>query len=133
MGEVERYLDHTHHRDQELVDLLAQLRALPVLAQRLTGAIQARLDYTYVAVVVLDHEGVLVGRWAGRPGVGEAFLEERGFDVAERSEIPFAFEYADPATFARVVASTGPAYECGDLRAGGHIPQLHGLAATPRS
>jgi putative methionine-R-sulfoxide reductase with GAF domain len=34
------------------------------------GAIQARLNHTYVAVVVLDNEGVLVGRWAGRPGVG---------------------------------------------------------------
>jgi hypothetical protein len=28
------------------------------------------MNYGYVAVVVLDHEGVLVGRWAGRPGVG---------------------------------------------------------------
>lgn len=33
-------------------------------------AMQARLNHTYVAVVVLDDEGVLVGRWAGRPGVG---------------------------------------------------------------
>jgi L-methionine (R)-S-oxide reductase len=28
------------------------------------------MNYGFVAVVVLDHEGVLVGRWAGRPGVG---------------------------------------------------------------
>ena len=34
------------------------------------AAIQARLHHAYVAVVVLDNEGVLVGRWAGRPGVG---------------------------------------------------------------
>jgi hypothetical protein len=47
----------------------------------------------------------------GRPGVGEAFLEERGFAVEERLEIPFVWEYPDPPTFARVVASTGPAYE----------------------
>ena len=40
------------------------------LMEAAASAIQARLDYTYVAVVVLDHEGVLVGRWAGRPGVG---------------------------------------------------------------
>jgi L-methionine (R)-S-oxide reductase len=33
-------------------------------------AIQTRANHTYVAVVVLDREGVLVGRWAGRPGVG---------------------------------------------------------------
>ncbi len=32
--------------------------------------IQARMNHTYVAVVVLDDEGVLVGRWAGRPGIG---------------------------------------------------------------
>lgn len=47
----------------------------------------------------------------GRPGVGEAFLRERGFDVAKRFEIPYAIEYADPATYARGLASTGPAYE----------------------
>jgi len=40
------------------------------LMQAAAAAIQARLDYTYVAVVVLDNEGVLVGRWAGRPGLG---------------------------------------------------------------
>jgi SAM-dependent methyltransferase len=47
----------------------------------------------------------------GRPGVGEAFLEERGFDVEPRFEVPFAWEYPDPPTYARGVASTGPAYE----------------------
>ncbi len=47
----------------------------------------------------------------GRPGVGEAFLAERGFDVAERFEIPYFMEYADPETYARGLASTGPAYE----------------------
>jgi GAF domain-containing protein len=40
------------------------------LMQMAAETIQGRLDYTYVAVVVLDHDGVLVGRWAGRPGVG---------------------------------------------------------------
>lgn len=40
------------------------------LMQEAAEVIQSRLDHTYVAVVVLDHEGVLVGRWAGRPGVG---------------------------------------------------------------
>jgi putative methionine-R-sulfoxide reductase with GAF domain len=38
--------------------------------QEAAEVIQARLDHTYVAVVVLDDEGVLVGRWAGRAGVG---------------------------------------------------------------
>lgn len=47
----------------------------------------------------------------GRPGVGEAFLEERGFAADERVAVPFAFEYADPETYARGLAATGPAYE----------------------
>lgn len=47
----------------------------------------------------------------GRPGVGEAFLSERGFEPAERFEVPFVVEYADPATYARGLAATGPAYE----------------------
>jgi L-methionine (R)-S-oxide reductase len=40
------------------------------LMQEAAEAIQTRINHTYVAVVVLDEEGVLVGRWAGRPGVG---------------------------------------------------------------
>ena len=40
------------------------------LMQDAAEAIQARMNHTYVAVVVLDEEGVLVGRWAGRSGVG---------------------------------------------------------------
>jgi GAF domain-containing protein len=40
------------------------------LMQEAAEAIQARMNHTYVAVVVLDDEGVLVGRWAGHSGVG---------------------------------------------------------------
>jgi len=40
------------------------------LMQEAAEAIQARMNHTYVAVVVIDDEGVLVGRWAGRQGVG---------------------------------------------------------------
>lgn len=47
----------------------------------------------------------------GFPGVGEAFLADRGFEVGERFEVPFSFEYPDPETYARGLASTGPAYE----------------------
>ena len=47
----------------------------------------------------------------GRPGVGEAFLAEHGFEVEERFAVPFCFELADPETFARAVATMGPAYE----------------------
>ncbi len=38
----------------------------------------------------IQHQSGMVA--LGRPGVGEAFLYERGFDVAERFEIPFVFE-----------------------------------------
>lgn len=47
----------------------------------------------------------------GRPGVGESFLEERGFEVADRFEVPFVIESPDPLTFARTLSATGPAYE----------------------
>jgi GAF domain-containing protein len=40
------------------------------LMQEAADTIRATLNYGYVAVVVLDDEGVLVGRWAGRPGLG---------------------------------------------------------------
>jgi hypothetical protein len=38
-------------------------------------------------------------------------LGEHGFVDIERMTVPFAWEWADPETFARTVASTGPAYE----------------------
>jgi GAF domain-containing protein len=40
------------------------------LMQAAADAIRAQMDHNYVAVVVLDDEGILVGRWAGRSGVG---------------------------------------------------------------
>ena len=57
----------------------------------------------------VQHQADMVA--LGRPGVGEAFLADAGFDVAERFEVPFVIEYADPDTYARAVAATGPAYE----------------------
>ncbi len=57
----------------------------------------------------VQHQADMVA--LGRPGLGEAFLADRGFEVADRFEIPLAIEYADPATYARGIASTGPAYE----------------------
>ncbi len=66
----------SQHRAEQL-GLLASVarRIAPLqdpdrLMQEAAETIQQRLHYTYVAVVVLDDEGVLVGRWAGRPGVG---------------------------------------------------------------
>lgn len=57
----------------------------------------------------IQHQADMVA--LGRPGVGEAFLADSGFEVEERFEVPFAMEYADPETYARAIASTGPAYE----------------------
>ncbi|HUW04273.1 MAG TPA: class I SAM-dependent methyltransferase [Acidimicrobiales bacterium] len=57
----------------------------------------------------IQHQADMVA--LGRPGIGEAFLAERGFAVDERFEIPFFFEYPDPETYARGLAATGPAYE----------------------
>jgi putative methionine-R-sulfoxide reductase with GAF domain len=39
------------------------------LMQEAAETIQAQMNYTYVAVVVVDADGALVGRWAARPGV----------------------------------------------------------------
>jgi GAF domain-containing protein len=49
---------------------IAAVRDPDELMQLAADVIRTRMNYGYVAVVVLDHEGVLVGRWAGRPGVG---------------------------------------------------------------
>jgi SAM-dependent methyltransferase len=47
----------------------------------------------------------------GRPGAGEELLSDTGFIDIERFDVPFAWEFADPETYARALASTGPAYE----------------------
>jgi hypothetical protein len=47
----------------------------------------------------------------GRPGIGEAFLTDHGFDVGERFDVPFFLEFPDPDTYARGLASTGPGFE----------------------
>jgi hypothetical protein len=43
--------------------------------------------------------------------VGEELLARCGFVDIERVCVPFAWEFADPETYARTLASTGPAYE----------------------
>jgi SAM-dependent methyltransferase/alkylhydroperoxidase family enzyme len=57
----------------------------------------------------LEHQAAMVA--LGRPGVGEELLAGAGFVDVERVDIPFVWEFADPAGYARAVASTGPAYE----------------------
>lgn len=47
----------------------------------------------------------------GRPGIGEETLAKAGFVDVRRHRVPFVWEFPDPETFARALASTGPAYE----------------------
>jgi SAM-dependent methyltransferase len=47
----------------------------------------------------------------GRPGVGESLLAGAGFVDIARFDVPSAAEFADPETYARALASTGPGYE----------------------
>jgi hypothetical protein len=55
------------------------------------------------------HQAVMVS--LGRPGAGEQLLASHGFVDVERSDVPFAWEFADPDLYARALAATGPAYE----------------------
>jgi hypothetical protein len=47
----------------------------------------------------------------GRPGAGAEPLARHGFEDVERFTVPFAWEFLDPESYARALASTGPAYE----------------------
>jgi len=66
----------SHHRAEQLGLLATVARRISailepeLLLQEAADVIRARMNHTFVAIVVLDDEGVLVGRWAGRAGVG---------------------------------------------------------------
>lgn len=57
----------------------------------------------------VSHQAAMVS--LGRPGAGEDLLTRCGFVDVRRVTVPFAWEFADPAMFARALASTGPAFE----------------------
>jgi SAM-dependent methyltransferase len=57
----------------------------------------------------VDNQAQMVS--LGRPGVGEDFLRAAGFEPEERFVVPFAMEFADPESYARGLAASGPAYE----------------------
>ena len=67
------------------------------------------LPFLWATEEAVQHQADMVA--LGRPGIGEAFLAERGFDVEERFEIEFVIECADPELYARGLAASGPAYE----------------------
>ncbi|HVO10416.1 MAG TPA: GAF domain-containing protein [Vicinamibacteria bacterium] len=48
---------------------IAPIREPEELMQQAADQIRTRMNHTYVAVVVLEEDGALVGRWAGRPGL----------------------------------------------------------------
>jgi uncharacterized peroxidase-related enzyme len=57
----------------------------------------------------VEHQAAMVA--LGRPGAGEELLSRYGFVDIERHDIPFVWEFADPESYARAIASVGPAYE----------------------
>jgi putative methionine-R-sulfoxide reductase with GAF domain len=54
----------------QVIHRLAKILEPDRLLMEAAQTIQARMNHMYVACVVLDNEGVLVGQWAGRAGVG---------------------------------------------------------------
>jgi SAM-dependent methyltransferase len=69
----------------------------------------ALAPFRLAAAEKVDNQAVMVS--LGRPGAGEQLLESYGFLDIERTEVPFAWEFADPQMYARALAATGPAYE----------------------
>jgi putative methionine-R-sulfoxide reductase with GAF domain len=73
---LRRAESESRHRAEQLglvasvVRRVAPIKEPGELMQQAAESIRARMNHTYVAVVVLDDTGGLVGRWSGRPGVG---------------------------------------------------------------
>lgn len=76
----------------------------------------------------MEHQAAMVA--LGRPGVGEDLLGRYGFVDVERVEVPCSIEFPDPETYARALASTGPAYEA--LEDMGEPAWLAAAVATAR-
>jgi SAM-dependent methyltransferase len=69
----------------------------------------ALTPFLLAAASKVENQAAMVS--LGRPGAGEELLARCGFTGIERVDVPFVWEFADPAAFARALASTGPAYE----------------------
>ena len=68
----------------------------------------ALAPFRMAAMAKLDNQAAMQ---LGRPRAGEDLLARWGFVDIERVDVPFVWEFADPETFARALASTGPAFE----------------------
>jgi uncharacterized peroxidase-related enzyme len=81
----------------------------------------AFVPFTLASEGKLENQAAMVA--LGRPGAGEELLADAGFTDIERLEVPFVFEFADPESYARALASTGPAFEA--IQAVGETAFLH--------
>ena len=59
---------------------------------------------------------------------GEELLARAGFVDVRRVDVPFAWEFADPESYARALASTGPAYEAIQAVGEDGVPRPRGRA-----
>jgi len=73
--ELRRSESRSQHRAEQLALLgsvthrIAGILDPEELLQQAATTIQARMNHTYVAVVLRAEDGAIVGRWAGRPGI----------------------------------------------------------------
>src|ERR1700730_6526128 len=81
----------------------------------------ALAPFSLAAAPKVQNQAAMVA--LGRPGAGEAILQNAGLTDVERVNIPFVFEFADPEVYARALASTGPAFEA--IEAVGEASFLH--------
>jgi uncharacterized peroxidase-related enzyme len=86
------------------------------------------VPFTLASEGKLENQAAMVA--LGRPGAGEELLAEAGFTEIERLEVPFVFEFADPESYARALASTGPAFEA--IQTVGETAFLHAAIELSR-
>jgi SAM-dependent methyltransferase/alkylhydroperoxidase family enzyme len=74
-----------------------------------SGGAWALAPFALAAQAKVANQAAMVS--LGRPGAGEELLARMGFVDIERVEIPFVWEFADPDSYVRAIAATGPAHE----------------------
>jgi SAM-dependent methyltransferase/alkylhydroperoxidase family enzyme len=119
--------------DDDAFDLVTSFRGIwGTTPHALTEALRVLVPGGRIGLTVWGHIKASPGAWAfapftlaetpkvenqaamvalGRPGAGEALLHDIGFTDIERIDVPFVLESPDPETYARALASTGPAFE----------------------